>query len=63
MAKLRLCPKPGCVQPLKKSHLVCGRCWHELPDRIKTKITRHLLSGNRESAHIVLNDWYTGGAE
>jgi hypothetical protein len=63
MAKPRLCPKPGCIQPLKRSHLVCGRHWHELPDLIKAKIVRHLTSGNRDSARIVLGDYYTGGAQ
>ena len=55
------CANHRCTHEVKHPRLVCKLCWVALPKELRTRISRYLMAGHRESARIALHDWYCGG--
>lgn len=34
------CERPGCIRTTKQSYLMCGTCWHMVPEHVQTEVWR-----------------------
>jgi hypothetical protein len=52
------CMAPGCGKSIPHPRLLCVPHYAALPTEVRSRVVRHLMSGNSDSARIVVSDYY-----
>lgn len=48
------CPVPGCPNPVRPTHLACGRHWFRLPPSLRAKVWRAYKAGAGGPQHLAV---------